>query len=78
MKHAPADEMLHDLDNILSKLNAMEIAASEGFEKNMIRVARTLTEGQVHSINEFQHLKKALDLLMLQVFEVQNSIRDQT
>jgi hypothetical protein len=71
-KHKPSDEMLKDLDNILSKINAMEIVASDDYQKNSIKVMRALVEGQIHSINEFGHLKKAMDLLMLQIFEVQN------
>ena len=31
-KHKPSDEMIKDLDNLLSKLNAMEILASNEFE----------------------------------------------
>ncbi len=71
-KHKPADEMIKDLDNILSKLNAMEIVASDDYQKSSIKVMRALVEGQMHSINEFGHLKKAMDLLMLQIFDVQN------
>ncbi len=73
-KHKPSDEMIKDLDDLLSKLNAMEIVASDGFQKNSIKVQRALVEGQMHSINEFQHLKKAIDLLTLQLFDVQNKI----
>ncbi len=73
-KHKPSDEMIKDLDNLLSKLNAMEIVASDDFQKNSIKVQRALVEGQMHSINEFQHLKKAIDLLTLQLFDVQNKI----
>ena len=73
-KHKPSDEMIKDLDNLLSKLNAMEIIASDEFQKNSIKVQRALVEGQMHSINEFQHLKKAIDLLTLQLFDVQNKI----
>ncbi|MDH5462841.1 MAG: hypothetical protein OEY17_05365 [Nitrosopumilus sp.] len=73
-KHKPSDEMIKELDNVLSKLNAMEIVASDDHQKNSIKVMRTLVEGQIHSINEFQHLKKAIDLLMLQLFDVQNKI----
>jgi len=58
-KHKPSDEMIKDLDNLLSKLNAMEIVASDDFQ-----------------INEFQHLKKAIDLLTLQLFDVQNKINN--
>jgi len=75
-KHKPSDEMIKDLDNLLSKLNAMEIVASDEFQKNSIKIQRTLVEGQIHSIKEFQHLKKALDLLTLQLFDVQNKVKD--
>jgi len=73
-KHKPSDEIIKELDNLLSKLNAMEIIASDDHQKNSIKVMRTLVEGQIHSINEFQHLKKAIDLLTLQLFDVQNKI----
>ena len=73
-KHKPSDEMIKDLDNMLSKINAMEIIASDDYQKNSIKILRALVEGQMHSINEFQHLKKAIDLLTLQLFEVQNKV----
>ncbi|MCV0401561.1 MAG: hypothetical protein K5777_06250 [Nitrosopumilus sp.] len=75
-KHKPSDEMIKDLDNLLSKLNGMEIVASDDFQKNSIKIQRALIEGQMHSINEFQHLKKAIDLLTLELFNVQNKIKD--
>lgn len=74
-KHKPSDEMIKDLDNILSKINAMEIVAADDFQKNSIKIMRALVEGQIHSVNEFQHLKKAIDLLTLQLFDVQNKIK---
>ncbi len=60
---------------MLSKINAMEIVASDDYQKNSIKIMRALVEGQMHSINEFQHLKKAMDLLMLQLFDVQNKVK---
>ena len=75
-KHKPADEMIKELDNILSKLNAMEIVASDDYQKNSVKIMRALVEGQMHSINEFGHLKKAMDLLMLQIFDVQNKSKN--
>jgi len=75
-KHAPAEEMRAELDNLLSKINAMEIIASGEFQKSSVKVLRALVEGQIHSVNEFEHLKKAIDLLTLQLFDVQNKIRD--
>ena len=74
-KHAPSEEMLEELDNLLSKINAMEIVASDEFQKGTVKVLRALVEGQIHSINEYGHLKKAIDLLTLQLFEVQNKIK---
>lgn len=75
-KHKPSDEMIKELDNLLSKLNAMEIVAVTDYEKNSIKIQRALVEGQIHSINEFQHLKKAIDLLTVELFKVQNKIND--
>ena len=75
-KHAPADEMKQELDNLLSKLNAMEIIASDEFQKGAVKVLRALVEGQIHSIDEFEHLKKAIDLLTLQLFDVQNKVKN--
>ena len=75
-KHKPSEEMIKDLDNILSKLNAMEIVASDDYQKSSVKVMRALVEGQMHSINEFGLLKKAMDLLMLQIFDVQNKSKN--
>ena len=73
-KHAPAQEMKKDLDNMLSKINALEIIAADEYQKGTIKVLRALTEGQIHAINEFEHLKKAIDLVTLQLFDVQNKV----
>ncbi len=76
-KHKPAEEMLKEMDSMLSRLNAMEIMASDDeYKKNSIKIMRAIVRGQMHSINEFEHLKKALDLLTMQLFDVQNKIRD--
>jgi hypothetical protein len=73
--HQSPDEMKKELDTALSKLNALEIIAKDEFQKGTVKVLRKLVEGQIHSINEFGHLKKALDLLTLQLFEVQNKTK---
>ncbi len=74
-KHAPADEMRKDLDILLSKINALEVSAPDDYQKDIVKIMRKLVEGQTHSINEFEHLKKAIDLVTLQLFDVQNKIR---
>ena len=73
-KHAPAEEMKKDLDILLSKINALEVGSTDEYQKGTVKVLRALVEGQIHSINEFEHLKKAIDLLTLELFEVQKKI----
>ena len=71
-KHASKDDMVKNFENLLAKINALEVTTKDDYEKNVIKVLRALTEGQIHSINEFDHLKKAIDLLTLQLFDVKN------
>jgi len=73
VKHASKNEMIKNFENVLSKINALEVSAKDDYQKNIIQVLRILTEGQIHSINEFEHLKKAIDLLTLQFFDVKNT-----
>lgn len=73
-KHSSSEEKKKELDIMLSKINALEIVASDEFQKGIVKVLRALVEGQIHSVNEFDHLKKAIDLLTLQLFEVQNKV----
>ena len=74
VKHASKNEMIKNFENILSKINALEVSAKDDYQKNIIQVLRILTEGQIHSINEFDHLKKAIDLLTMQLFDVKTKI----
>jgi hypothetical protein len=73
-KHSPSDEMRKDLDNLLAKINALEVSATDEYQKGIVKVLRVLVEGQIHSINEFEHLKKAIDLVTLQLFDTLNKI----
>ncbi|MFB5630242.1 MAG: hypothetical protein ACE5RN_01485 [Nitrosopumilaceae archaeon] len=73
-KHSPPDEMKNDLENLLAKINALEVSAPDEYQKGIVKVLRALVEGQKHSITEFEHLKKALDLITLQLFDAQNKI----
>lgn len=76
--HAPSSELKKELENLLAKINALEIIAKDEFQKGVIITLRALVNGQIHSVEEFDHLKKALDLITLQMFEMQNKINDQT
>jgi len=73
-KHAPSEEMKKDLDILLSRINALEVSAPDEYQKGVIKVLRVLVEGQIHSISEFEHLKKAIDLLTLQLFKTNTRI----
>ncbi len=73
-KHSPSDKMREDLDNLLAKINALEVSAPDEYHKGIVKVLRVLVEGQKHSISEFEHLKKAIDLVTLQLFDTQNKI----
>lgn len=70
-KHSPPDEMKKDLENLLAKINALEVSAPDDYQKGIVKVLRVLVEGQIHSVSEFDHLKKAIDLVTLQLFDVQ-------
>ncbi len=60
-----------DFDILLSKLNALEVSATDNFQKSLVDVLKILVENQIHSLNELEHLKKAIDLLTLQIFKVE-------
>ncbi|MGI0081746.1 MAG: hypothetical protein ACREAG_00370 [Nitrosopumilaceae archaeon] len=63
-----------DLDIMLSRLNALEVSTTNNFQKSIIGVIRVLVETQIHSLSEFEHLKKAIDLLTLQIFKLENKV----
>ncbi len=65
--------MQKELDIIQSRLDALEASSTEKYGKSMISVLKVLLDNQRHIIEEFEHLKKAIDLLTLQVFKVANN-----
>ena len=74
-KHHPTQK---DLDILISKLNALEVSATDNFQKSLIGVIKVLVENQLHAFNEFEHLKKAIDLLTLQIFKVERKADSQS
>ncbi len=63
-----------ELDIALSRLNALEVSATDNFQKSVIGILRVLAETQIHSLNELEHIKKGMDLLMMQIFKVDNKV----
>lgn len=63
-----------ELDILISRLNALEASTTDNFQKSIIGILRVLTETQIHSLNELEHIKKGMDLLMVQIFKVENKV----
>ena len=60
-----------ELDILLSRINALEAASTDRSEKSALGVLKVVVENQKHFIDEFEHLKKALDLITLQLFKLE-------
>ena len=67
--------MQKELDILESRLNALEASSTDKHDKYVISVLQGLVENQKHLVGEFEHLKKAMDLLTLQIFKVEQSNR---
>lgn len=71
-RHAPRDEIKRDLDAMAAKVNALEVAASDEWQRGVAKVLRALVSGQAHSLDEFGHHRKAMDLLLLEIFKARD------
>ncbi len=63
--------MREELDAVRSKANALEAVATDEFQLGVARAIRALAEHQIHTLEESEHLKKAMDLLLEQIFKAQ-------
>ena len=71
-KHAPLDSTLKDLDNILSRGNGLEVSSTDEYQRATVSVLKTLVQGEINLFKEFEHLKKAIDLVTLEMFKIKN------
>ena len=71
-KHIPLDDMVKDLDNIMSRVNGLEVSSTDEYQRAMVSVLKTLVQGEINLFKEFEHLKKAIDLVTLEMFKVKN------
>ena len=74
METSHGKKMQKDLDAMESRLDGLEAATDDKYQKSMISVLKGLTENQRHLVEEFEHLKKAIDLLTLQIFKVEKKL----
>jgi hypothetical protein len=71
-KHIPLDNMINDLDNIMSRVNGLEVSSTDEYQRAMVSVLKTLVQGEINLFKEFEHLKKAIDLVTLEMFKIRN------
>lgn len=74
MEKPHGKKMQKDLEILESRLNALEASSTDKYQKSMISVLKGLVENQKHLVDEFEHLKKAIDLLTLQIFKVEKGL----
>ncbi len=63
-------ELKKELDVLISKIDALEASATDRERKSVMSILKVLAENQKHFADEFEHLKKALDLLTVQIFKM--------
>ena len=67
-KHAPLDSTINELDNIMSRVNGLEVSSTDEYQKATVSVLKILVQGEINLFKEFEHLKKAIDLVTLVLF----------
>ena len=68
-KHHGA-ELKKELDILISKIGALEASTTDSEKKALMGILAVIVENQKHFVDEFEHLKKALDLLTVQIFKM--------
>jgi predicted nucleic acid-binding Zn-ribbon protein len=63
-------ELKKEIDVLISKIDALEASVTDREKKSMMSILKVLAENQKHFADEFEHLKKALDLLTVQIFKM--------
>ncbi len=63
-------DLKKDLDVLISRISALESSTTDREKKSLMGVLLILAENQKHFVDEFEHVKKALDLLTLQFFKI--------
>ena len=71
-KHIPLDSTIKDLEDMMSRVNGLEVSSTDEYQKAIVSVLKTLVQGEITLFKEFEHLKKAIDLVTLEMFKVKN------
>ena len=71
-KHIPLDSTIKDLEDMISRVNGLEVSSTDEYQKAVSSVLKTLVQGEITLFKEFEHLKKAIDLVTLEMFKIKN------
>ena len=71
-KHIAHDNIVKELDNMISRINGLEASSTDEYQRSMSSVLKTLAQGELNMFQELEHMKKALDLLTLELFKIKN------
>jgi hypothetical protein len=71
-KDIPHDYRKKDLEIIMSRINGLEVSATDEYQIAVVSVLKILVQGEINLFTEFEHLKKAIDLITLEIFKLQN------
>ena len=71
-KHAAHDDVMKELDNMVSRINGLEASSTDEYQVAIVSVLKTLAQGEINLFKEFDHLKKAQDLLPLELFKLKS------
>ena len=71
-KDIPHDDRKKDLEIIMSRINGLEVSATDEYQIAVVSVLKILVQGEINLFAELEHLKKAIDLITLEIFKLQN------
>ena len=71
-KHIPLDSTIKDLEDMMSRVNGLEVSSTDEYQRAITSVLKTLVQGEMTLFKEFEHLKKAIDLVTLEMFKIKN------
>jgi hypothetical protein len=63
-------ELKKELDILISRIDALEASVTDREKKSLMGIIKALAENQKHFADESEHLKKALDLVTIQIFKM--------
>ena len=69
-KHVAHDNIVKELDIMISRINGLEASSTDEYQRSMSSVLKTLAQGELNMFQELEHMKKALDLLTLELFKI--------